>query len=237
MVDEVKNLKIALEAANDALNGERQQKMIDRKTYEAKVKENQLKDRKVYINKVNEIEKFYNEEFAKLNNEHDTKLKMLEDEYSKNLEKLLRLPPLHPSRDQCCQTEFGQLTNRSQKTSPGNLTCSSMQTSAILSVDLSVQTESNNEEPGPDSYQVAAIVAMQAQVDQLKKEVAELMFENNRYHLAISNCTYCASDDPDNSDASSFLDASIRASTPLPCLDPALLSSTIPALMSLTFEE
>ena len=233
---EVKNLKIALEEANDALKGERQQKLIDRKTYEAKIKENQLKDRKVYINKVNEIEKFYNEEFAKLNDEHDIKLKMLEDEYSKNLSKL-RLPPLHPSRDQRCQTEFGQLTNRSQKTSPGNLTCSSMQTSAILSADLSVQTESNNEEPGPDSYQVAAIVAMQAQVDQLKKEVAELMFENNRYHLAISNCTYCASDDPDNSDASSFLDASIRASTPLPCLDPASLSSTIPALMSLTFED
>ena len=167
MVDEVKNLKIALEAANDALNGERQQKMIDRKTYEAKVKENQLKDRKVYINKVNEIEKFYNEEFAKLNNEHDTKLKMLEDEYSKNLEKLLRLPPLHPSREK-------------KKTSPGNLTSSSMQTSAVLSADLAVQTESNNEEPVPDSYQVAAIVAMQAQVDQLKKEVAELVFENNR---------------------------------------------------------
>ena len=39
---EVKNLKIALEEANDALKGERQQKLIDRKTYEAKIKENQL---------------------------------------------------------------------------------------------------------------------------------------------------------------------------------------------------
>ena len=54
---EVKNLKTALEAANNALKVERQQKMMDRKTYEAKIKENQLKDRKVYVNKVNEIEK------------------------------------------------------------------------------------------------------------------------------------------------------------------------------------
>ena len=56
------------------------------------------------------------------------------------------------------------------------------------------------------------------------------------YHLALSNCTFCASDESDSPDASTFLDASIRASTPLSSLDPspAALSSTIPALMSIT---
>ena len=70
------------------------------------------------------------------------------------------------------------------------------------------------------------------EINILKQKISDLTYENNRYHLSISNCTFCVSDDPDNSDASSFLDASIRASSPLPCLDPASLSSTIPTLMS-----
>ena len=119
-----------------------------------------------------------------------------------------------------------------------------MQTVAIQSADLSVQTEPNNEEhvTGPDNSEVGGVVALQAQVKQLKKEVAELVFENNRYHLAISNCTFCASDDV-TSDASLPLDSSIRASTPvssaLPSsgLGPALFTRTIPALMSLTVQD
>merc|ERR1719431_2164052 len=77
----------------------------------------------------------------------------------------------------------------------------------------------------------------------LKHKISELTHENNRYHLAISNCTFCASDDdPDTSDASISFDASIRASTPVSSAslnsgDPALSPRTIPALMSLTIED
>ena len=77
------------------------------------------------------------------------------------------------------------------------------------------------------------------------------MFMNNRYHLAISNCTFCVSADVNTCDASTFLDASIGASTPacqsprsgasfaLPSSRPApaLQSRTIPALMSLTIDD
>ena len=56
---------------------------------------------------------------------------------------------------------------------------------------------------------------MNNEIKNLKLKISELAYENNRYHLAISNCTFCASDDePDNSDASSWSDASIMASTP-----------------------
>ena len=55
--------------------------------------------------------------------------------------------------------------------------------------------------------------ALQQEVGQLKKKVAELVFMNNRYHLALSNCTLCDADDL--SDASSTIDGPIRASTPL----------------------
>ena len=56
------------------------------------------------------------------------------------------------------------------------------------------------------------------EVGKLKQMISDLTYENNRYHLAISNCTFCASSDkPDNFDASCS-DVSIRASTPLPSL-------------------
>ena len=77
-----------------------------------------------------------------------------------------------------------------------------------------------------NSYLTA--LKLQVKIAQLKKEVAELVIENNRYHLAISNCTFCASDDPDDSDASStFPDELMRASTPLSLTVPSL----VPALM------
>ena len=154
-------------------------------------------------------------------------------------------PPPRPTPSDKSQLSLSQeFVERSQQTSPGNFIHDSMLTIAILSADLSVQTWSNNEEPvtDPDNSEVGGVVALQAQVEQLKKEVAKLMFENNRYHFAISNCTLCASDDV-TSDASIFLTASIRASTPvsskLPSSGqaPALLSRTIPALMSLKIDD
>ena len=98
------------------------------------------------------------------------------------------------------------------------------------------------------SSDVAAAVAQQAEVDQLKEEVAGLVYVNNRYNLAISNLTFCASDD-DTSNASTSFDALTRASTPvcqgprsgvsfaLSSSGPALLSRTILALMSLTIDD
>ena len=76
----------------------------------------------------------------------------------------------------------------------------------------------------------------------LKQRISELTHENNRYHLAISDCTCCTSDAV-TSNASVPLDTSIRASTPASDAspssgqDPALLSSPIPALMSLKTED
>ena len=72
-------------------------------------------------------------------------------------------------------------------------------------------------------------------INDLKQKISDLAYENNKYHLAISKCTFCASnDDPDDSDASSS-DTSITASIPvsfgLPSSDPGSLSSTIPTLI------
>ena len=85
-----------------------------------------------------------------------------------------------------------ELVNSSQRTTPGNLLDHSIQTLASSTADLSVLTESNNEELIADN---SAAVALQVEVDQLKEKVAALVFMNNRYHLAIPNCTFCASDD------------------------------------------
>ena len=45
------------------------------------------------------------------------------------------------------------------------------------------------------------------EVYQLKNKVSQLVYENNRYHLMLSNCTMC-SDDANSDDLSSFFDAS-----------------------------
>ena len=187
------------------------------------------KYRKIYEDKVHEIEKFCNNKFMDINAEHEAKVKSMEDDHDKTL-KLLHLPDQSPQPSQ-------EFVSRSQQTTPGIFVDNSNQTFANPSADLSVQTEQNDEEPAPNSSEVAAIVDLQAEITQLKQNVAELVFENNRYHLAISNCTFCAADDVDTSDALSS-DVSIRASTPLPSLDQgqAVLSSTIPALMSITWD-
>ena len=139
-----------------------------------------------------------------------------------------------------------ELVYLSQQTSSGNLFDHSNPTLANATADLSVQTESYNEEF--DNSEAAAAVALQVEVDQLKKEMAALVFMNNRYHLAISNCTFCALDD-DTSNASTSFDASIRASTPVckgqrssasfafSSSGPTSLSRTIPPLMSLLIDD
>ena len=163
---------------------------------------------------------------------------------SKKLSAKPKQPPSRPTPRNKSQFSLSQeLVHQSQQTTPGNIFDNSIQTLTSPKADLSQsQAKSNNEEPVADSSKVAAAVALQAEVDQLKKEVAALVFMNNRYHLAISNCTFCVSADANTSDASTFLDASIRASS-ASCAssssrqDPALLSSPIPALMSLTFKD
>ena len=236
---QIENLKVALKFSNDALTAERKQKLSDRKHYEAKIAEVKTKYRKIYEDKVHENEKFCNNKFMDINAEHEAKVKSMEDDHDKTLKLLHLSRQTLPDQSPQPSQEF---VSRSQQTTPGIFVDNSNQTFANPSADLSVQTEQNDEEPAPNSSEVAAIVDLQAEIAQLKQNVAELVFENNRYHLAISNCTYCASDDV-TSDASISLDASIRASTPvssaLPSsgLGPALFTRTIPALMSLTVQD
>ena len=106
------------------------------------------------------------------------------------------------------------------------------QTSNVSLIEKSVQTGVIDENSEVDSSEVTAIDALQAEVEQLKRKVAGLVFENNRYHLSISNCTVCTSDN-EFSDASSHDGVSIKASTPMstslgtlePSISPVLCSS------------
>jgi len=114
-----------------------------------------------------------------------------------------------------------------------------------------VLSESTNEVSTDDSIHgetAANVDALKEEVCQLQKKVAELVYMNNRYHLSISNCTVCTSDD-DFSDAS-LTEVSIQASTPVttslitldpstspvpctsqvPCPSPGIPSSITPAL-------
>ena len=96
---------------------------------------------------------------------------------------------------------------------------------------------------GTHGEAVANVDALKEEVCQLQKKVAELVYVNNRYHLSISNCTVCTSDD-DFSNASLSDEVTIKASTPvttsLDSLEPSIspvpcseaLSSGIPALPS-----
>ena len=111
------------------------------------------------------------------------------------------------------------------------------QTMSLLTVrcteDGNVADDERDEEAAPANED-------NCQVLQLKRRVAELTFTNNRYHLALSNCTFCVSDNDDSTIASTFDESIIRASTPVsnefPSSGPdrTLPSRTIPALMSLT---
>ena len=86
---EIENLKVALMSANDALTVERRQKLADRKTYEAKVAEVKTKYKQIYVDKVHEIDKYCNEKFKALNDEHEAKVKSMEEDHEKSM-KMLR---------------------------------------------------------------------------------------------------------------------------------------------------
>ena len=67
------------------------------------------------------------------------------------------------------------------------------------------------------------------EVYQLKNKVSQLVYENNRYHLMLSNCTMC-SDDTNSDDLSSFFDASTPQTFNSESSIPLLVSpSTAPA--------
>ena len=74
--------------------------------------------------------------------------------------------------------------------------------------------------------------AKDIEICQLKQTIADLAYENNRYHLALSYCTVCTSDD-EFSDAYLSDEVSIKASTPvsisLDTLEPSI--SPVPPLM------
>ena len=123
---ENENLKIALEAANNALKVERN----DRKIYEAMVNEAKARDRQTYEDRVKNIQNHCKDFFTKLNDEHEAKLKFFEEEHGKNLSKLKQLPSQPTLCDQSLQTLSVQLTNRAQQTAPENFSDNSMQTPA-----------------------------------------------------------------------------------------------------------
>jgi len=65
------------------------------------------------------------------------------------------------------------------------------------------------------------------EVNNLKKQISDLVYENNRYHLALSYCTVCTSDD-EFSDAYLSDEVSIKASTPVSTSLDTLESSISP---------
>jgi len=93
-------------------------------------------------------------------------------------------------------------------------------------------------------------------ISKLKHEVSTLVYENNRYHLAISNCTMCTSDDefsnaslPDevsmiiSTPVTASLDTLEPSTSPVPCpgvpssVDPDLSRTSTPPLLSRSVEK
>ena len=70
------------------------------------------------------------------------------------------------------------------------------------------------------------------EVYQLKNKVSQLVYENNRYHLMLSNCTMC-SDDINSDDLSSFFDASTPQTFNSENSVPLVSPSTAPASLVL----
>ena len=105
------------------------------------------------------------------------------------------------------QTSTPVVANRSEQTLP------------VSVLHQAVQTES------ADSM-------LQNEVDRLKRMVTDLVYENNRYHYKLSNCTCCLSDDAYHDVSIASFDESIRASTPLdfnlPSSDSPPLPSSVP---------
>ena len=93
MKQEIKNLKDALLSVNATLKTEQQQHAKDVEKYESYIEE---------------LKMFCNDYFEKLVNEHDAKLKQLDDDYDDNLKKLqeYRDQPLPRTASIQCQTSF-----------------------------------------------------------------------------------------------------------------------------------
>ena len=70
------------------------------------------------------------------------------------------------------------------------------------------------------------------EVYQLKNKVSQLVYEKNRYHLMLSNCTMC-SDDINSDDLSSFFDASTPQTFNSENSVPLVSPSTAPASLVL----
>ena len=83
---------------------------------------------------------------------------------------------------------------------------------------------------------IDANALLQDEVYKLRRTVADLVHSNNRYHLAVSNCTHCVSEDAMTETSAESSDESIRASTPaacnLPSSDSAIMSSSASASVS-----
>ena len=84
--------------------------------------------------------------------------------------KLMQPPSSRPTMSDESHLSLSQeLAYLSQQTTPGNLFDPSNQTLANSNADLSVQTESTNEELVADNSVAAVADALQVEVDQLKK--------------------------------------------------------------------
>ena len=90
--------------------------------------------------------------------------------------------------------------------------------------DQSQQTENVKDELEIENCEKA----VDDEIGCLKKKVSWLTYENNRYHLMLSNCTMCP-DVSNSDDLSSFLDASTRQTLDSESSVPLFSPSTIPA--------
>ena len=110
-----------------------------------------------------------------------------------------------------------------QETATPLLANRSVQTLVAQAINQASQTEPIDENS-----------LLRDEVDRLRKVMAELVHENNRYHFKLSNCTCCLSDDAYHDVSTSSFNESIRASTPLdfnlPSSDPPSLPSSVPAV-------
>ena len=158
------------------------------------------KNVEMYESYIEELKTFCDEYFEKLVNEHDAKLKQLDNDYDDNLKKLqeYRDQPVPRTASILCQTSF-----------PRTAKCSG-----------------DGNEADDEKDEAADEAQDRVEIVQLKQKVAELTFANNRYHLAVSNCTLCTSEYDDASNDSPSSVELFTASTPIP----RDLSSSDPAL-------
>ena len=103
------------------------------------------------------------------------------DKYDMNLKKLQCQPGCN-----CKEIAPVRPIDKSVQTVPSFAVGQSVQTEIITWSSTGQQT---------DEYKSAEYDALQYEIAQLKEKVAELVYMNNRYHFALSNCTLCDTDD------------------------------------------